>query len=61
MTQYVYLVEDTENCPGRILAVFASEDDAIRFAKGYPDLCDVINRQLWYGQVNAPPTPGHRF
>lgn len=46
----VYLVEDCENAPGRIYAVFASEEDATEFADLLPMATDVTERKLWYGQ-----------
>ena len=56
----VYLVEDHGNCPGRIWAVMASEEDAKRFAKAVSHEqateCVVIHRTLFYSQ---PPVPGY--
>jgi len=52
----VYLVEDCCFAPGRILAVFANEEDANRFAEALDyDAC-VKERTLFYGQ---PPAPGY--
>lgn len=52
----VYLVEDVENAPGRIYAVFASETDAETFADMLDEDCAVFERTLFYGQ---PPVRGY--
>lgn len=52
----VYLVEDTENAPGRIYAVFAEEQDALDFAAMCLADCIVVERTLFYGQ---PPHRGY--
>jgi hypothetical protein len=46
----VYLVEDTENAPGRVMAVMADEDEANWFADQLPGSAKVRPRKLWYGQ-----------
>lgn len=49
----VYLIINTENQPGRVLAVMADEEDANRFAdtyEAYVEKCDVEERTLFYGQ-----------
>lgn len=51
----VFLVVDTHNAPGRVLAIFADEEDADLFADALSDSCDVESRTLWYGQ---PPNRG---
>jgi hypothetical protein len=55
----VYLVVNEENCPGRVLAVFADKNDAENFADSYfnrEEGCDVVERTLFYGQ---PPVIGY--
>lgn len=52
----VWLVEDRENAPGRILAVFYSERDAHDFAIALRIPCSVESRTLFYGQ---PPHRGY--
>ena len=56
----VYLVEDCGNSPGRVYAVMASEGDAEMFANAVEahnkTQCDVIERELYYGQ---PPQPDY--
>jgi hypothetical protein len=55
----VYIVEDCENSPGKILAVFADRENAEIFAEWYaistPSDAQVLVRTLWYGQ---PPRCG---
>ena len=54
----VYLVVDIHNSPGRVLAVFANEEDAELFVDS-PRLWDVVEiyeRTLFYGQ---PPRRGY--
>ena len=54
----VYLVVDIVNSPGRVLAVFANEEDAELFVDS-PRLWDVVEiceRTLFYGQ---PPRRGY--
>lgn len=51
----VWLVEDCHNSPGRIYAVFASEQDAENFASFFEG-ADVVERTLFYGQ---PPVCGY--
>lgn len=46
----VYLVEDTQNAPGRVLAVMADEGEANWFADQLPENAEVRPRKLWYGQ-----------
>ena len=48
----VYLVVDTHNAPGRVLAVFADEENAERFvdAARLWDFVEVCERTLFYGQ-----------
>ena len=46
----VYLVEDCANAPGRILAVFRNEEDAIAFAEQLPEDSCVERRTLQEGQ-----------
>lgn len=43
----VYLIEDGDQAPGRILAVFAHLEDAERFC---PETACIVERTLWYGQ-----------
>ena len=54
----VYLVVDINNSPGKVLAVFADEEDAWDFiaASGLEDDAGVGERTLFYGQ---PPNPGY--
>lgn len=52
----VYLVEDAENAPGRILAVFHYKDDAFLFSDSQRGNCNVIERTLFEGQ---PPFQGY--
>ena len=54
----VYLVVDTHNAPGRVLAVFADEENAERFvdAARLWDVAEVYERTLFYGQ---PPRKGY--
>ena len=54
----VYLVVDINNSPGRVLAVFADEEDAERFvdAARLWDFVEVCERTLFYGQ---PPHKGY--
>lgn len=51
----VWLVEDCGNSPGRIYAVFASEEDAVAFASFF-EAVNVVERTLFYGQ---PPICGY--
>jgi hypothetical protein len=51
----VYIVEDSHNSPGRILAVFADEEDAQLFAYALHDPASIMERTLWYEQ---PPILG---
>lgn len=51
----VYLVEDWENSPGKILAVFARREDAEHFAKFTKFYSGIEERSVWEGQ---PPSPG---
>lgn len=46
----VYLVEDVEGNPGRILAIFHDEEDAEWFANQLPKRGLVEERTLFYGQ-----------
>jgi hypothetical protein len=46
----VYLVEDVENAPGRILAVMADAEEARQFAGQLTENAEVRPRKLWYGQ-----------
>ena len=54
----VYLVVDINIYPGRVLAVFADEEDAERFvdAARLWDFVEVCERTLFYGQ---PPHKGY--
>ena len=54
----VYLVVDINNSPGRVLAVFADEENAERFvdAARLWDVAEVCERTLFYGQ---PPRKGY--
>lgn len=54
----VYLVVDINNSPGRVLAVFADEENAERFvdAARLWDFVEVCERTLFYGQ---PPRKGY--
>ena len=49
-TPQVHLVVDCHNSPGKVLAVFASGDDAERFASCMPGEAEVESRTLFYGQ-----------
>jgi hypothetical protein len=53
----VYLVEDCEMAPGRILAVFADQDDAVTFAEALDISCRVEERTLFVD--SAPPILGY--
>ena len=46
----VYLVIDCENAPGRVLAVMASEEDAIAFMNMLDTSAEVETRTVFYGQ-----------
>ena len=50
----VYMVEDVDNCPGRIYAVFARHVDALAFAWFFEGVI-VVERTLYRGQ---PPYHG---
>ena len=54
----VYLVVDINSSPGRVLAVFADEENAERFvdAARLWDVAEVHERTLFYGQ---PPRKGY--
>ena len=54
----VYLVVDINIYPGRVLAVFADEEDAERFvdAARLWDFVEACERTLFYGQ---PPHKGY--
>lgn len=52
----VYLVEDCDNAPGRILAVFADKPSAEAFLDMLDVAAEVEERTLWYGQ---PPNRGY--
>ena len=54
----VYLVVDINNSPGRVLAVFADEEDAERFVDAAQlwSVAEVCERTLFYGQ---PPEKGY--
>ena len=54
----VYLVEDVFNSPGRVLAVFADEENAELFVDSARlwEVAEVNERTLFYGQ---PPNPGY--
>lgn len=49
----VYLVEDCANAPGRILAVFRCEADAVDFMNCLPDDACVIERTVQEGQPSV--------
>lgn len=51
----VWYVEDQGNSPGRIYAVFASEEDAENFCSFF-EAAGVVERTLFYGQ---PPVCGY--
>jgi len=46
----VYLVEDCENAPGRILALFHDCEDAARFINALGESARIEERTVWYGQ-----------
>jgi hypothetical protein len=48
--QTVFLVIDSENAPGRVLAIFANEDDAIHFQDSTEESSSMEERTLNYGQ-----------
>ena len=54
----VYLVVDTHNAPGRVLAVFANEEDAVAFVESARlwEVADINERTLFHGQ---PPRKGY--
>lgn len=54
----VYLVVDINNSPGRVLAVFADEENAELFVDSVRlwEVAEVYERTLFYGQ---PPNPGY--
>jgi hypothetical protein len=54
----VYLVEDVFNSPGRVLAVFANEEDVVAFVESanLGEVAEISERTLFYGQ---PPNPGY--
>lgn len=54
----VYLVEDINNSPGRVLAVFADEENAELFVDSARlwEVAEISERTLFYGQ---PPNPGY--
>ena len=54
----VYLVGDVFNSPGRVLAVFANEEDAVAFvvSANLGEVAEVYERTLFYGQ---PPRKGY--
>jgi hypothetical protein len=54
----VYLVVDINNSPGRVLAIFADEENAEMFvdAARLWDVAEIVERTLFYGQ---PPNPGY--
>jgi len=54
-TQKVYLVEDCENAPGLIYAVFDDLDSAERFADSLEESVCIEERTVFYGQ---PPVRG---
>lgn len=53
----VFFVEDIGKCPGRIWAVFASKDDAEKFAKCFTQAHEisthVVERTVFYGQPHV--------
>ena len=51
----IYLVENIDNSPGRITAVFAKEEDAHLFADLLEEAHTVVERTLFQGQ---PPIRG---
>ncbi len=51
----VFLVIDSENAPGRIYAVFSHKEDAERFERLLPYICDIEERTVFIGQ---PPNMG---
>jgi len=52
----VYLVEDCDNAPGRILGVFANREDAEFLVEHLDCAADIQERTLIYGQ---PPNRGY--
>ena len=54
----VYLVVDVNNSPGRVLAVFADEENAELFVDSARlwEVAEVYERTLFYGQ---PPGKGY--
>ena len=54
----VYLVVDVNNSPGRVLAVFADEENAELFvdSANLGEVAEISERTLFYGQ---PPNPGY--
>ena len=53
----IYLVENTENSPGKIYAIFADYKDALDFlySAELEEECTIFERTLWHGQ---PPNKG---
>lgn len=53
----VYLVEDRQNSPGKVYAIFAEMEDADAFADSLSEIknieCSVIERSLIYGQPSV--------
>lgn len=54
----VYLVVDIHNAPGRVLAVFANEEDAVAFVESARlwEVAEINERTLFHGQ---PPRKGY--
>lgn len=54
----IYLVVDTHNAPGRVLAVFANEEDAVAFVESARlwEVAEINERTLFHGQ---PPRKGY--
>lgn len=46
----VYLVEDCETAPGRVLTVFAEVEDAEAFAESLGIRYEITEREVYYGQ-----------
>ena len=58
MATTVFLIEDNNNRPGTIYAIFSDYEDAVTFiaASVLEDDAGVGERTLFYGQ---PPNPGY--
>lgn len=58
MATTVFLVEDNNNRPGIIYAIFSDYEDAVTFlvVSKLEESAEIVERTLFYGQ---PPRPGY--